>query len=320
MDQQSSDQAPEGAPGAAPGATPGATPGGASPGAHGARSGAAAAPPRDPSAASGPGSDPDPGSDLGSDLDRTATADVRLGALSLPARIIVALTVGALTIYAAAHMVMVFLFVAPENHVTQEYGDGMREYIYPEFEQSWKLFAPNPLQRNVAVEVRAETRDGEGGRDTTDWISLTAMDVENIEHNPWPSHTAQNELRRAWDFYTGSHTETGGEAVGLRGELSEIYVHRIALLRLDQSGLVDVDDIVRIQLRSATTLVPAPEWRAEDLDTSTAYYELDWWVVTSRDLPSGVLAPDDDDQASGQASDQSSGGGQGEGQGEGGER
>lgn len=231
------------------------------------------------------------------DLERTATADVRLAALSLPARLVISLVVGVVAVYTAFHMATVFLFVAPSNHVREEYGDRIDGYIYPEFEQTWKLFAPNPLQRNVAIEARAEVREPDGGRHVTDWISITAMDVGHVRHNPMPSHTAQNEMRRAWDFYTGSHDETTGEPVGLRGELSEIYVHRIALLRLDQSGKVDAEDVERLQLRSATTLVPPPEWAQEDVDTSTSYHQLDWWVVTTQDVPSGVLASNDGDDS-----------------------
>ncbi len=228
----------------------------------------------------------------GLDLERTATADVPLGQLSLRSRLVIALAVGALGVYAVYHLLLVFLFVAPPNTVSQEYDAGMREYIYPEFEQTWKLFAPNPLQRNVAIEVRAEVRDEDGGLTTTDWISLTAMDLEGIVHNPMPSHTAQNELRRAWDFYTGSHSTETGEPIGLRGEVSEAYLRRIALLRLESNAGMDLDEVERIQMRSGTTLLPAPEWSAEEIDTTTSYYELDWWVVITEDLPRGELASD----------------------------
>ncbi|MEO3751631.1 DUF5819 family protein [Streptomyces sp. B6B3] len=226
----------------------------------------------------------------GLDLERTATADVPLGQLSLTSRLVIAGAVGTLGVYAVYHLLLVFLFVAPANTVSQEYGEGMREYIYPEFEQTWKLFAPNPLQRNVAIEVRAEVRDEDGGRTTTDWISLTAMDLEGIVHNPMPSHTAQNTLRRAWDFYSGSHSTETGEPIGLRGELAEVYLRRIALLRLEHETPMDMDRVDRIQMRSATSLLPAPEWSSEEINTTTGYYELDWWVVTTEDLPSGELA------------------------------
>ncbi|TDC80205.1 DUF5819 family protein [Streptomyces hainanensis] len=208
------------------------------------------------------------------------TETIELGGLSLWSRGIIALSVAVLATYAIWHLAMVFFFVAPSNTVSEEYRSTVRGYMYPEFEQNWKLFAPNPLQRNVAVHARVEI-DGQ----VTDWVDLTAMDIDAIDHHPAPSHADQNLLRRAWDFYTGAHDEEG-EPVGMRGELSESYIRRIALLRLDESG-VDVRDASRLQLRESLTRVPAPSWRTEDFDTATAYEELAWWNVTRDDLPGG---------------------------------
>ncbi|AKG44176.1 DUF5819 family protein [Streptomyces xiamenensis] len=215
------------------------------------------------------------------------TATVRLGSLSLPARLTIALGIGGLAVFAAWHAFAAFLFVAPSNTITKDHGPAIRGYIYPEFEQNWKLFAPNPLQRNVAVEVRAELTDpADGSIETTDWMDLTAIDVAHIRHQPLPSHTAQNELRRAWDFYVSSHDEDGAPR-GLRGELSEQYVNRIALLRLSENLGYDLDTVERIQLRSATTRVPAPAWSEENIDTTTGYQELEWRTVRAEDLPGG---------------------------------
>ncbi len=221
------------------------------------------------------------------EADETPTESVRLGALSLPARLVIAVAVGGVAAFTAWHMAMVFLFVTPSNTLNEEHHDTVRGYIYPEFEQNWKLFAPNPLQRNERLSVRAEVTGEDGTGRVTDWISLTDIDIEGIRHQLLPSHTAQNTLRRAWDFYTKSHDEDGNP-VGLRGELSESYVRRIALLRLQDR--IDLGTVERIQLRSETQRVPAPSWRQEDFDTSPVHEELDWWVVTTEDLPSGALA------------------------------
>lgn len=215
------------------------------------------------------------------------TESVRLSSLSLPARLVVALSIGGLAVFAAWHALAAFLFVAPSNTIMKDHGPAIRGYIYPEFEQNWKLFAPNPLQRNVAVEVRAEITDpADGSTETTEWLDLTAIDIANIRHHPLPSHTAQNELRRAWDFYVSSHDEDGAPR-GLRGELSEQYVTRIALLRLGEDLGYDLDTVDRIQLRSATTRVPAPSWSEENIDTTTGYDELEWRTVDAADLPGG---------------------------------
>lgn len=37
--------------------------------------------------------------------------------------------------------------------------------------------------------------------------------------------------------------------------------------------------VLRIQLRSATRAVDAPEWSGEATDTQTYYRELPWWTV-----------------------------------------
>ena len=66
------------------------------------------------------------------------------------------------------------------------------DYVYPEFEQNWKLFAPNPLQQNIAVQARAEIANDDGTAKTTGWFDLSAQDGEAIDHNLAPQpHPAE---------------------------------------------------------------------------------------------------------------------------------
>ncbi|MFC9293163.1 DUF5819 family protein [Streptomyces sp. NPDC057011] len=199
-----------------------------------------------------------------------------IAGLSTPYRVVTAVALGAVAVAACAHLALVFLHVAPPNTVSKRHAQTVDGWIYPEFEQNWKLFAPNPLQQNISVEVRAEVRTAAGGRTTTDWRDLSAEDGAAIRHSLLPSHTEQNELRRAWDFFTGSHDEDNN-ANGERGELSEQYLRRIALDRLRPA--YPGGHILRIQLRSATKAVAAPKWSDEKTDTQTYYRELPWWTV-----------------------------------------
>ncbi|MFF5701734.1 DUF5819 family protein [Streptomyces sp. NPDC012794] len=208
-----------------------------------------------------------------------------LAGLSAPYRVLAALAAAALGVGACLHLGLVFLHVAPSNTVSKQHARLVDGWIYPEFEQNWKLFAPNPLQQNIAVEVRAQVRTADGGLVTRDWRDLSAEDGAAIRHGLLPSHTEQNELRRAWDFFTGSHDEDN-KPDGERGELSEQYLKRIALTRLTAGTSVgkppetpDGERIVRIQLRSATRSVAAPPWSEEKTDTQTYYRELPWWNV-----------------------------------------
>ncbi|MFE3513865.1 DUF5819 family protein [Streptomyces sp. NPDC059166] len=205
-----------------------------------------------------------------------------IAALSLPYQIAAAVALSVIGLWSCVHIAMVFLHVAPSNTLTKQHGEAVDRWIYPEFEQNWKLFAPNPLQQNISVQVRAEvTGGGADGSRTTRWIDLSGDDGEAIRGNPLPSHVEQNELRRAWDFFVGSH-DSENRANGLRGELSERYIRRIVMLRLDEHGYGGT--VERFQVRSSTRSVGAPPWSDEKISTEPEYRELPWWTVTESDL------------------------------------
>ncbi|MEU7578430.1 DUF5819 family protein [Streptomyces sp. NPDC041068] len=218
---------------------------------------------------------------------------VGIAGLKLGHQIAAACALAVIAVVAVVHTGMLFLHVAPSNTLTKQHGDVVDEWIYPEFEQNWKLFAPNPLQQNVAVQVRAELRTAGGGVRTTDWYDLSAMDGAGIDGSLLPSHTQQNELRRAWDFYVGSH-DAQNRPVGLRGQLSERYVRRIAYMRLEREAPGGKgDEIARVQLRSKTTNVRPPKWSDEKVSAKPVYRLLPWWTVTPEDLPlSDAKLPD----------------------------
>ncbi|MEU6995792.1 DUF5819 family protein [Streptomyces sp. NPDC046465] len=212
-------------------------------------------------------------------------ARVGIAGLKLGYQIAAACALAVVAAAACVHIGMLFLHVAPSNTVTKQHGDVVDDWIYPEFEQNWKLFAPNPLQQNVAVQARAELRTTDGNMRTTDWYELSAQDGADIDGSLLPSHTQQNELRRAWDFYVGSH-DAKNRPVGLRGQLSERYVRRIAYMRLDHEAPGGKGDkIVNVQLRSKTTNVPLPKWSEEKISTKPSYRLLPWWPVKPEDLP-----------------------------------
>ncbi|MEU0129638.1 DUF5819 family protein [Streptomyces sp. NPDC006289] len=204
-----------------------------------------------------------------------------MSGLSLPYQVAAAIALSVMGVLACGHVAMIFLHVAPSNTLTKQHGQAVDDWVYPEFEQNWKLFAPNPLQQNISVQVRAEVGGAEG-RSTTRWIDLSREDGAAIRGNVLPSHVDQNELRRAWDFFKGSH-DSENRPNGMRGELSERYIRRIVMLRLaehDYGGAVE-----RIQVRSAVRSVGAPSWSDEKISTEPDYRELPWWIVRDSDLP-----------------------------------
>ncbi|MFD9249069.1 DUF5819 family protein [Streptomyces bottropensis] len=206
-----------------------------------------------------------------------------MAALTLPYQIAVALVLAVVAVVTCVHLGLVFLHIAPSNTLTKQHGRAVDEWVYPEFEQNWKLFAPNPLQQNIAVQARAEVRTADGETRETGWYDLSALDGAAIDRNPVPSHTQQNELRRAWDFYVATH-DNDHRATTSRGELSERYVRRIVVMRLDRERAGEPGGVIeRIQLRSRTTNVPAPEWSEEKVSDKPVVRELPWWQVTDDD-------------------------------------
>jgi hypothetical protein len=199
-----------------------------------------------------------------------------------PGRQLAALLALALVVAAAGlHLGLVFLHVAPSNTLTKEHGETVDAWVLPEFEQNWKLFAPNPLQQNVAVQARAELRGADGEPRATGWHDLSAQDGRAIDGNPVPSHTQQNQLRRAWDFFASTH-DAQNQPNGMRGTLSERYLRRIVVMRLD--GLED-GALERVQVRVSTTNVAPPRWSKEIIDTNPVFRQLPWWPVTEDDRP-----------------------------------
>ncbi|WP_370419983.1 DUF5819 family protein [Streptomyces sp. QH1-20] len=223
---------------------------------------------------------PESGRDMERDDGHERTAGI--AGLSLPSRIAVAVGVAGVAVAVAVHVSMMFLHVAPSNTISKQHGSAIDDYVYPEFEQNWKFFAPNPLQQNVAVQARAELRGPDGRAVVTSWTDLSAQDGAALRHNFLPSHTQQNELRRAWDFYAGTH-DAREQPNGMRGRLAEEYIRRIAVLRLggEQGGRT----LQRVQVRAVTTAITPPPWSDEKVDTRPVHRMLGWWPVTTADLP-----------------------------------
>lgn len=207
-----------------------------------------------------------------------------VAALSLPYRVGAALALAVVAVAVCAHLGMVFLHVAPANTVSKQYEGAIADWIYPEFEQNWKLFAPNPLQQNIAVQARAEIRTADGRTRTTGWYDLSAEDGRAIDGNLLPSHTQQNALRRAWDLYGATHDDDN-RPVGLRGTLAEQYLRRLVVMRLHRAHAAGADGTVeRVQVRCRVTDVPPPEWSKEKTQSAPEHRLLPWWTVPADEV------------------------------------
>ena len=195
---------------------------------------------------------------------------------------------GAATVVAVAlclatslvHVFLVFLYVAPSNQLSQYYGRQLNAWIFPLFEQNWRLFAPDPESVTRQISVRTERTSADGNREVSYWFDLTAVDDSDVEHNVFPSHTTQNMLRRSWIAYLeayGSDDQPHSE----RAVMLQRYLRNIAVERLAVHQNVTYE---AVQLRVITTPIAAPTTPggprpAAPASVDTRY--LPWWKVAS---------------------------------------
>lgn len=180
------------------------------------------------------------------------------------------------------HMFFLFLSVAPPNPISQRYARQIQGWVYPFFEQNWRLFAPEPESTVPQISARTARTAADGSRQISDWFDLTAVDNAGVRHNPFPSHTTQNMLRRAWTGYLETH---GNSDVSYsdRAEMWQEYLRNIAVDRLSAAR---PGAVTGIQLRVRTRPVagfdaaghthPVPP---SAVDTRN----LPWWKVTAHD-------------------------------------
>lgn len=177
------------------------------------------------------------------------------------------------------HVVLVFLHVAPANPVSKRYSAQVNGWVYPLFEQNWRLFAPDPDSFNRKILARTAHTDSKGSVQVTPWFDLAAVDHAAVDHNVFPSHTSQNLLRRAWTSYVethgGSDTARSERAVMLQTYLRNIAADRVAAH--NGGGTFGF-----IQLRVVTLPVAAPGAAAGNHPPApTEDRLLPWWKVTS---------------------------------------
>lgn len=176
------------------------------------------------------------------------------------------------------HVVLVFFHVAPPNPVSGRYSRQIDAWVYPLFEQNWRLFAPNPDSVNRQVLVRTAHSGPKDSMRVSPWFDLTALDGDAVRHHVFPSHTAQNLLRRAWSAYTETHgrddTARSERAVMIQKYVNNIASDRVAGHRGDSNREFDF-----VQLRVVTLPVAAPGSK----DRTPRPVEnrlLPWWKVT----------------------------------------
>lgn len=100
------------------------------------------------------------------------------------------------TMFAAWHIFASFLWISPPSELrTLVPGKTLTNYMIPWFGQSWSVFAPEPINGDYRLEVRAIVVE-EGTEDTeptyvaTDWVNATDVELSKSRYNLFPPRAA----------------------------------------------------------------------------------------------------------------------------------
>lgn len=183
-----------------------------------------------------------------------------------------------------AHVILVFLYVAPPNSISKAYKQQVNAWVRPVFSQNWRLFAPNPQSVNRQISARVRQTAPDGTTQVSGWIDLSTIDDAAVKHSVFPSHTAQNMLRQAWNTYLRTHG-SDNRPRSERAVMIERYLRNIAAdrVRAQRGGAFD-----SIQLRVITLPIAAPraagDFRPPAATSTRAQPRyLPWWKVASHE-------------------------------------
>jgi hypothetical protein len=161
---------------------------------------AAQVPPRNPSDSS---DTPDPIADE----PRTSTVEVERLGLTLetsprPRRRSWILR-GVMTVavlFTAWHVFASFLWIAPVSPLREVVpGKALSQYMIPFFGQSWSVFAPEPINGDNRMLVRAVVKEGDGER-TTEWVNVTDVETQLMTNKLFPARAANQSIDLASDY------------------------------------------------------------------------------------------------------------------------
>lgn len=109
--------------------------------------------------------------------------------------------------FTAWHIFASFLWISPPSQLrTVVPGNLLSSYMLPWFGQSWSVFAPEPINGDYKLKVRAVLSDGfnDSDNEVTEWVDATAVELSWSQYNLFPpramslSNNQASKLLAAW--------------------------------------------------------------------------------------------------------------------------
>ncbi|PSL36970.1 hypothetical protein CLV49_0573 [Labedella gwakjiensis] len=175
-------------------------------------------------------------------------------------RLLQRIVVVVLVAIAGWHCAATYLWIAPGTAIREALPDGMlSSYMNPLFDQNWSVFAPDPIDGNYALEVRA-TVIGDGGREVTEWVDATEAEQSMLAGTLLQARAGIVGHKQAMKYYT-AYFDLSEEQ---RGVIADGYFEGEWVERL-RSAVIEVEgesETVWTYLRQ--------EWKATAYATQVA--------------------------------------------------
>ncbi|MFJ3513285.1 MULTISPECIES: DUF5819 family protein [unclassified Streptomyces] len=121
-------------------------------------------------------------------VDESTLESAPLAHWSRPRRVGLLAAGAVIPLVLAFHFGMTALHEMPFNPLKEKYGEEVNAYMLPHFGQDWHLFAPDPVDRDKGVLVRAQKRQPDGSTVTTEWVDVTSPGLLKLYGERfWPS-------------------------------------------------------------------------------------------------------------------------------------
>jgi hypothetical protein len=148
----------------------------------------------------------------------------------------------------------------------------------PYFAQDWKLFAPDPVDANSGVLVRAKVVNASGQERVTPWLDVTSPEFAKMRGHVFPSRISRLSI--------GVYETIGYATMQGDKQRAEAFARTlITLAARAQWG----DAVTQVQMRFADAAFPEPSERERSGVSKVETLDFPWWSPAAT-TPAAVKA------------------------------
>jgi hypothetical protein len=184
---------------------------------------------------------------------------------------LVLITSSLLSIVLLIHFSFTFIYLSPGNTWRSKNWDTIFSYMNPVFTQNWRLFAPNPANQQLNLDMRVHYVDQAGATHETGWRSITQPVIQSLQSNRFSTNARLSELQSSLinDFVWGDKENS-------QQTFKSLQVYADHVLRME--NFIVPGNVNKIQLRAVINTFP----RLVDKDKPDSsgkinYYYSKWW-------------------------------------------